>query len=391
MTSTRSNRFHNKTHTASFVKNKTFLRTLFCLSILIAVCVGKSHGWLLGIAVQFALAALIPVQVKAQLGACWANNFGVLNNTILVNDAFDDLVSNLPPILKLVTDVTSEAGGRYAKPGETITVKDWTADFQAYNVTSALGYLAPDYIGNPPATVTLPNQAKAISFTLTAEEYRLLSSGAQRTTDGYTTFLGKIKNKMNEGLGKAIIADYHAMIDAAAYSHYLVTAPGTFTRGTEVDIDTDLFSRKIYNSTGPCMVLSPAAYGEWAKDHLIIQNHTGENESPRLMDSGVRSLVSNFNVYRTNVAMPLSAPRGYAATKSAAVFVNRIPDEPSAGETDPVSLAEVVNTNTGLAVLARLWKNAQKGSIQMDIALLYAFAKGQDAALERLIPAAPAQ
>jgi hypothetical protein len=376
------------------VKNKLLIRSLFCSSIALAACIAVKHGLLAGLVTHLAISMLLPVSMADQLRSCFANNFGVLNNSIIIQDALDDLMYNITPLTNLVVDVTDQAGGRYAKPGETITVKDWSADFTAYQVGSS-GYVAPDYTAKADKQVVLSNTPTAVSFYLNANEYRLLASGAQKG-DGYNTFLSKIQGKMSEGLGRQMVADYHAMIDAhvaaggyslpaagQAYASNTVSPAGTFGRATEIQIDSALFSRRV-SRIAPNAILPVSTFAEWAQDHVIIQNYTGDVQTARLMDAGVKSIISNETFWRTQVPMPASCPRGYAQTKTAALFVSRIPDEPSTGEADPVSLSEVVNPQTKIAVLARLWKNAQTGRIQMDIALLYTFAPGQDEAMQRI-------
>jgi len=310
-----------------------------------------------------------------------ANSFGVLNNTLLAYDALSLLRDELLPVFNMVTNVTDAAGGRNAKPGETVTITDWSTNFTAYTVGTA-GYVAPDYTSLTHPTVTLPNAPIAVSFYLTAAEYRIISGGDSGSAN-YQKFLAQISQKMIEGMGKKIVTDWFAVIGTANYPNVTVNTVGNFTRLIEVDIDTKLFSRNVPRQ-GATVVCSPTLYGEWAKDHVAVHTYTGIPQSQRLFGISSPSQITGQEFYRTNVAMPATATRGFAFGKTHAIFASRIPDEPTSGDTDPVSLSEVVDDKTGLGMLTRLWKNAQTGQIQMDFALLYAFAKGQGAALERI-------
>jgi hypothetical protein len=101
------------------------------------------------------------------------------------------------------------------------------------------------------------------------------------------------------------------------------------------------------------------------------------------MAGGVSSQNSNLTFWRTNQAMPADADRGFAIAPTGVIAAFRIPDEETY-ENDPVSLAVQIDPNTKIPLLARLWKNATTGTMQLDLASIWVFAKGQVEAVERL-------
>lgn len=310
-----------------------------------------------------------------------ANNFGILTNTIVLNDVFSLFLQNLLPIRQLILDVSGEDGGRRIKPGATITIKDWRNTIVAYQV-GAGGYNQPTDVTAGQVQVTMPQTPWAVSIALTPTEYRLLASGATGGDD-YNAFRTKLQEQMQFSLGKLIIDAWLATITAAAYPNHTVSAAGTFSRSTEVDLDTKFFGRNV-TPVGAQGILAPSTYSEWVKDHITIQNYTGENrQKGLLMNGGIDSQNSAFTMWRTNSAMPADAPRGFVCSKPATVAVFRIPDE-ATYENDPVSLNEVVDEQTNVALLSRLWKNAQTGTIQLDLATIFLFTPGQPEALERI-------
>lgn len=326
-------------------------------------------------------------------GAVYANNFGVLNNTTLIFDAFNQFLENLLPVRNMVLDVQDERTGAItAKPGDSITVKDWRSDVTVYQPGTAPSVKGYDVVSNLDTSgkdrqVILPNAPYAVSIALTPEEYRVLASGATGGAN-YNTLRTKLANLMKDGLGKQAISDWFAVITAANFPGYSQSAVGTFSRSFEVDLDTALFGRNV-PSDGANMILNPTAFGEWTKDHLIIENYTGQPQTQGLlMDGGQRSRVSNFTFWRTNRPLPADANRGMGITRTAVVGAFRIPDEETY-ENDPVSLNQIIATGTQIPLLARLWKNAQTGAMQLDLAGIWKFAPGQSEAIQRIGTAAP--
>jgi hypothetical protein len=315
-----------------------------------------------------------------------ANNFGTLVNSELVYDILDDLKKDLRPILSLVKNFgEEEANGnvvRTLKPGTVVRIKDWSKAFVPYNFSAGPGYIAPDYTAKPDVTVTLPTDWKAVSMAVTVPEYQVLT-GAPRGGEAYNTLLAKTRRMMVHGLAANMIAGWHAIITAANFPSNTVSAAGTYNRSMETDIDTALFSRDLASRANATGILAPTPYGEWAKDLHTIQTQTGIPHSDVLMYGGKNSGATPIVHWRTNVAMPADAARGYVFTETAGCFVARIPEE-ATYENDPVSLQEVVDEETGLAFLARIWKNAQTGTIQFDMAIMWVFAKLQAECLQRV-------
>lgn len=370
---------------------KTFIAFLaFLTALFVAAKVSLVSGPLAGLASGLAVFAAISVTVERLQPALFANNFGVLNNTVLVFDAFSLFLEQLLPVRDMVLDVQDEKTGAVeAKPGDVITVKDWRTAVTAYQPGGA-GYVAQDVdISAKDRQVTLPNAPWAVSFALTAAEFRLLASGITRGA-GYDAFRNKLANQMVNGLGKKLMDLMFAVVTTANYpdaTNQTVSAAGTFNRSAEVDLDTKLFGRNV-TSIGAQVIASPALYGEWVKDHIAIQTNTGQNRQVELIvDGGVQSPNSKFKFWRTNRTMPADALRGFAVSKTGIVAAFRVPDEASF-ENDPVSLNTLIAPVTGIPILARLWKDSKTGIIQMDLAMLPVFAKGQEEAIERIEAAA---
>ena len=323
------------------------------------------------------------------------NDFGDLVDSTLIHDITDDLVEEIHPILgiaKNLGEMQSDAGLiREARPGQTITIKDWSAPFTPYPVGEG-GYIAPAYTAKGDITVTLPDAVLATSFALTAAEYRVLVGGPRKGL-AYDELRKKLNRMMMHGLLLKMANDFMDIVTSTNFPDFTLTAAGTFTRSTEVDIEKELFDRKLRSRENATMILPSSTYAEWQKDHLAVHTNTGAPQGSRLMSGGHQSSVTPFSVWRTQVGMPDHAPRGFAFTETAAILVQRLPDEPSIGERDPVSISTVVDSGTdgdpgsGLSFMYRLWKNPQTGQIQLDCATIYKFAKLQSEALERLTAA----
>lgn len=317
------------------------------------------------------------------------NSFGDLTKSEIIHDFLDDLVLDLEPLFGLAHDFSEEniGGGtlRTARPGSTVKFKQWKPTGNVvYDVDPDDGYEAQDVTLPEEIPVTLPSTIKAASMKLTAEEYRQLI-GAPPGLDGYNRLRDRWKREAMQQLAEAIVAAFHAQITAENYPAAFVSAPGSFDKAAEIDVDAKLFGRKLIDRANAQVVLPAAStYKEWAKDHLPILENTGEAQVGRTMGLGFQSKVTPFKFWRTNVDMPEDAARGYAITRTAMGFVARIPDEPTY-ERDPVSLMEVVHPKFNFGCLFRVWKEPKKPTIQFDIALIFKFFALQAEALERLV------
>ncbi|MEM7696914.1 MAG: hypothetical protein AAF236_00755 [Verrucomicrobiota bacterium] len=315
------------------------------------------------------------------------NNFGTLVNAELTYDIVDDLEADLDPLFNLAYDFGQEDSDlgevATARPGSTIQITDFTYVATAYDVDPAVGYVAQNYAAKPQIPFTLPSAVKAASFSLTPEEFRVLQ-GAPRQNVAYENLRDKVRRGMRRGLQEEIVGDFLAVITAAAFPNNTPVAAGTFGRSTETTLDKELFKRNLADRTNATVVLEPDAYGEWIDDHIAtVHANTGQGQGARLISNGVTSSNSPFTFHRTNVDMPTDAARGFAFTRTAAIFVARAPDEPSTGDSDPVAL-EVVQGARGMPFLMRAWKDPKTGNIQLDLATIYKFQALQAEALERI-------
>ncbi|HBJ85425.1 MAG TPA: hypothetical protein DDZ88_16420 [Verrucomicrobiales bacterium] len=325
------------------------------------------------------------------------NDFGALANSTLIHDLMDDFTQDLDPILSLAMDIgdtQSDAGiVRTLRPGQSVTITNYFGEVDPYDVNAAGGYVAQPYEVGAPVVVTCPSDPWARSVKLTAAEWRLLTGGP-RTGAAYDALRRKINLEMMYSIKKKMVADFIALITAANYPDHTVSGVGTFARSTEIDIETELFKRNIKDRSNAKLILNPTAYGEWAKDHVAINTNVGGSSAQPLLSGGQQSQVTSFQVSRSNVSMPTDAARGFAYTKTAALLINRIPDEPgldgvpSANGSDQFnSLATVIDPGTGFAFLMRTWKNWATGAVQLDIATIWKFAKLQAEAIERITAA----
>ena len=359
----------------------------------VSLHVGPGNGPLIGAIAGLAMFAAVSVVMSRQRGAVFANNFGVLNDTVVVFDAFSLFLEQLLPLRSMILDVQDEVTGAVeAKPGSTITVKDWRTTVTAYQPGGG-GYAPPVdiAINAKDRQLTLPNTPWAVSFALTAAEFRLLSKGITKGAE-YTEFRNKLSNQMVNGLGKKTLDLLFAVVTVANYlkaTNETVSADGTFNRSAEIDLDTKLFGRNV-PSVGAQVICSPTMYGEWVKDHVAIQTNTGENRQVEpLAMGGHKSQNSNFTFWRINRPLPADADRGIALSKTGIIGAFRVPDE-ATFENDPVSLNTLIDPVTGIPMLARLWKNAATGTIQMDLATMPVFGKGQTEGVERIMEEATA-
>lgn len=352
------------------------------LSLAAALLISSRYGAVFGL-LAFALFSAI---LAPRQSACFVNNFGVLTNSILVADAFNLFLEALLPIRDLVLDVQDEKTGvRTGKPGDVITVKDWRTTITAYQPSPTYAPAVDIDISAGDRQVTLPTLPWAISFTLTAAEYRLLASGATGGAE-YMTFRDKLALQMITGLGKKLLDLMFAVITTANFpiiSNLTINAAGAFTRSIEIDLDTKLFGRNV-PSDGAQIIANPTLYGEWVKDHIAIQTNTPQNPQKRLLvQGGNQSNNSNFTFWRTNRTMPTTADRGFAIARTGLIAAFRVPDE-ATFDKDPVSLDTLIAPVTGIPMLARLHKVTTTGAIQLDLASLPVFAKGQTEAVERI-------
>lgn len=329
---------------------------------------------------------------------CTANDFGALANSTLVHDLMQDFRLDLAPFFKGITLDVGEAasdGGivRTLRPGQVVTFTQYFNPATPYRPKDTGGYIAPAYTAGTPVTITCPGDPWANSFNLTPEEFRVLTGGP-RVNAAYDSLRKKINEGLFYGLKLKMINDVLALVTQASFPYSFVSAAGTFSRSTEVDLDTKIFKRSLKDPSA-MVILTPDAYGEWAKDHNIILSYTGANQAGRLMQGGIQSQISpNLTFWRTNVSMPADAARGIAFMKSGLAGIFRIPDEPGLGTAPTTgsdtfnSLATVVDDESQIAFLVRTWKNWQTGAIQMDVATIYQFGVFQNKCLERIIPTA---
>ena len=101
------------------------------------------------------------------------------------------------------------------------------------------------------------------------------------------------------------------------------------------------------------------------------------------MSGAIQSQNSNFTFFRTNRPMGADFARGFCCAQTSVIAAFRIPDE-ATYENDPVSLQVIIDPQTKIPFLVRLWKNGATGQIQLDMAAIWVFAQGQTEAIERI-------
>lgn len=320
-----------------------------------------------------------------------ANQYRSLTDSILVYDVVDELVTDLRPLLNLAHDFgksDSDAGiVETIRPGSTVKIKNFMHTPAAYSKAAGADYAATDMTVPADIDFTLPTAVTAVSVSVTSEEYRVLTGGPRQNM-AYDKLMQKTREGMLRGLKEAIVTKFFAEITEANFTYETVSAPGTFTRAKDIDLDTKLFGRKILGRTGATIIAHPDLYGEYSKDHLAIMDNTGSDLSDRVMDGGVRSQVSKFTYWRTNVALPADAARGFAFTKTACLFVARIPDEAAMGiKNQVVDRTTVVDAESGIGFLSRVWEKPGTGNVQWDLGMIVKFQKLQNESLERIVAA----
>lgn len=368
-------------------KTLSFLN--FVVALLIAAFATTNVTPLFGAFCGFAAYAAVSAVLAPVEAACFANNFGVLNDTPILHDFFAEFWGELLPLNSFHMDYQDPVGGsRAVKPGDKITIKKWKQSATVYNV-GAGGYNTATDLTPGTEQMTVPSTARAVSAVLTAAEYRLLASGRAGGAD-YEAFKRKVQDILLFALGEDMITALFGVIVAADFPNYTVVGAGTMSRAKETIIEQKFFTRKVKLDM-PQAVLAADTYREWVDDHQAIVNNTGDTsfQKPLLFSGDKASTVTPFRFRRTHVAMPDDADRGFAATRTAIVGAVRVPDE-ATFDKDPVSLSEIVEPKTGAAVQARVWKDAKTGTLQLDIASIFSFQKGQPEALERILAAEPA-
>ena len=366
---------------------KAFAVLNFIVALIIASVLSAKTTAMLGACLGFGSYAVLTAIWQRTQPACFANNFGALNDTPILHDFFVEFWGDLAVMNNFYLDVQDPVdGSRAVKPGDVIRIKNWKQDYTVYSVGSS-GYNTNTDVAPATVTFTIPSTIKAVSAAITLAEYNLLASGRTRGAD-FDAFKRKVQNGMLFSLAKAMVNAMFAPIVIADYTNYTTIASGAFTRAKETAIEKKFFDRKV-PLENPQAILPSDTYKEWVDDHQAIVNYTGEQiQKPLLMSGTKASTVTPFQFSRTHVALPTDCDRGFFATRTAIIGAIRVPDE-ATFERDPVSLAEIVNPHNGAAVQARLWKNAQTGAIQMDFASIYSFQKGQVEALECLRSADP--
>lgn len=367
---------------------------LLALAFIVPAQICQHHYFAAAIFTFVGLASLTSWQHYSPL-SFGENDFGALADSTLIHDLMSDFRMDLDPLLNLTLDIGDQQsdGGivRTLRPGQTVTFTNYFTYNDPYDVNAAGGYVAQDYTKGAPVQITMPNNPWAVSAKITPAEFRILTGGP-RVGAAYDSLRRKLNEGMFYSLKKKIVTDFFALITAGNYTTNFVSASGTFSRAQEIDLDSKLFGRNLDALPSAQVILPPAPFGEWAKDHIILNSYTGAVQKDRLMGGGVPSQVSQFTFWRTNVSMPADAARGFAYMKKAAAFISRIPDEPglgtgatpASGSDQFNSLATVVDTKSGIAFLVRTFKNWNTGHLQMDVAIIYKFGVFQPEFLERM-------
>jgi hypothetical protein len=299
------------------------------------------------------------------------NTLGTTNADVIAQEALKALQASLPILGQIATDHSKEN----ARFNERVIVHE-VAAAAAADFNPATGYVASDR-----TQVDIP-------VTLNKHKHHTYSVGVQEASSSRVDLIKRFGLNAAYALGAAVVSDLCALILEAAFANKTTKALGAggdgFDRKASIAVGTALSKRGV-PGMGRFMLLNPDYYGSLSMDLTMLQVMLGGGAAA--VESGRLPRVHGFDVSEF-VDLPGNGENlvGFAGTRTALAFASRIPDDPGQGQSN-VRISTVTDEATGLSLQVREWYNADLAKFYRTYTLMYGVAKGQAAALQRIVSA----
>jgi hypothetical protein len=302
------------------------------------------------------------------------NTLGTTNAGVIAQEALKQLAAALPILGQIASDHTQDG----AKFNETITVHEVTAAAAA-DFDPETGYVASA------RTIT------DIPVTINKHKHHTYSVNVQEASSSRVDLIKRLGLNAAYSIGSAVVADLCALITKASFTNETVIALGAggdgFSRKGAVKLGTALSKRGV-PGINRFALLNADYFGSLSMDDSLMNliALTGG----RAATDGNLPLVHKI-AFSEFVDLPKNNGNlvGFAGARTALAFATRIPDDPCQGQPG-VNIQTVRDEDTGLALQVREWCNPDLAQFKRTYTLMYGVAKGQVAALERLVDAASA-
>jgi hypothetical protein len=295
-------------------------------------------------------------------GVFGANSLGTLSPGVLSMTMLQRLQKKYPPVNAFATDFSDKV----AKFGDPITarvaVKPTVSDYSSAN----------GYVAGSASTTDVPvtiNKHKHVSLSFNSEEI----SGTNR----------KLTDEQLDGavtaLGEQVLSDVFALVTVGNFT----TTPVTETINNH-DRETLTAVRKAltgagagYPRNGFC---SDEAFEKLTNDAKIISSDYVKQDPD--YEGGIITNVAGFRSIFEYPDLPNTSNMvGFYCNPAALVIATRLPDDPASLMADlgiPMTgvVVPIKDPRTGLSMLLRYHYNMQRGTLQMDLVLMYGVALG---------------
>jgi len=304
-------------------------------------------------------------------------NLATLAGSLVTQRVLELLKFTFPALTAFSTDF-SDQGATY---GQTIITRTITVpSVTDYNTTTG-------WASSTAATVDVPvtiNKNKGVQIEFNEQ---LLASTARRLFDEFAA-------AQAYALAKQMVDDIYSNITDANFTNNSVVATASFTRGSLVDMGTQLSLKGVPLYPGSRFaLLYSTVYGKLQQDttlmNLAAYQEAGLIKGPT---SGPQYpiTIAGFNVYDCpNMPTNNGNVTGFVGSRSALVIVSRLPNDystvmPGAGNG---TVMAVTDPDLGLSVQLAQFVDNKLGRAYSRIALMYGTAAGQGNA-GRLLKAA---
>ena len=293
-----------------------------------------------------------------------ANSLGTLAPSLVAQRTLDYLKEMFPPVVRLFIDFTPQQ----VKLNQSITTRIPGVS-AAYDASS--GYVAKDASDTDVAVTATNFKAASIGFSTTE-----LSSTDRDLVNEHAAGLA------NE-LGKDLLDQFCALFVNA---NYPLATYGTEEDAANYDDDTLRALRKKLNNRnvpnfGRLGIVNSDAFEALSGDNLVTTLDSNRNAHddyqftpPRLRARGFEILeypqLPANSIDLNGVFLAPGACIGAVGIPTDANAAGMFPEAPNVANVTPVT-----DPDTGLTLLHRLHKTSN-GGIQMDLAWIYGFAKG---------------